>query len=405
MKRYTMAAEGGIYVHIPFCRVRCPYCNFPVIVSHDHDLRRRYLDALLRSISEDPPPFQPLTLYLGGGTPSRLKPKELELLLSNLWDLFQTSPQEVTLEANPEDLDPEALKLYHDLGINRLSVGLERHRLEELKILGRASSFSAIARLPDLLKQWQHWGHRASVDIIYGIPGESRQDLAQLLDFLKDLPIQHLSAYALTVEDGTPMARWHTRSPHTFPGEDELASLYELLLEIVESWGWVNYEVSNFARSHRDFSRHNLLYWQHRPYWGYGLSAVSFVREQEGWVRFRRPGSLKEFYDAPSSRGEEETLTAQAFLLEALFLGLRSMVGIPKSVWEWARERGRFIPHEERGEVFVRDGRVLLTPRGRFLSDEIALRLYTILESEADFLIQFFEEERSGAGRAVPTIL
>jgi oxygen-independent coproporphyrinogen-3 oxidase len=402
-----MEGSGGVYLHIPFCRVHCPYCNFRIVLDRHRGGKLSYLHALLLSLERDPPPFSTRTLYLGGGTPSRLSLSELELLLSRFLSIFPSPPEEVTIEVNPEDLHPELLALLHELGVTRLSIGLQRRSPGELKTLGRSGSIGALSLLEELVGTWSNLGHKVSLDLLYGIPGEREEDLLDLLYFCLDLPIHHLSAYALTIEPGTAMERWFLRSRGIFPDDDTLARFYRIILDTLLPRGWIPYEVSNFARTPDDLCMHNLFYWQYRPYIGYGLASASLLFFEDGWVRFRRADDLSLFLSQPEGRQEVERLSPKEILLERLFLGLRSIVGIPEELWEIARAKSPSLlaRFEESSRVERRGGRIILEPSARFLSDEVALRLFSILESEAVFLLQFFDESEGDGEGKIPAPL
>jgi oxygen-independent coproporphyrinogen-3 oxidase len=276
----------SIYVHIPFCQQRCGYCDFNTYAGISH-LIEPYVSALVREIAfygdggsgggEKVPVH---TVYFGGGTPSLLDPPLIDRLLETIRECFDLLPEsEITLEANPGTVDLARLSAYQESGVNRLSLGVQSASAEELRLLDRDHGYPdvveavASAREADL--------ENISFDLIYGLPGQKVVDWKRSLNAVLELEPEHLSLYALTVEEGTPLAYQVAQRLVAEPDADTAADIYEWTIERLEALGWVQYEISNWAK--RDVlggvlvSKHNVQYWLNQPYFGFGAGAHGFV--------------------------------------------------------------------------------------------------------------------------------
>jgi putative oxygen-independent coproporphyrinogen III oxidase len=355
------APEWGVYVHVPFCRERCDYCAFATYTDRDH-LMERYADACVTEVRRavaggglDPA----TSVFFGGGTPSRLHPETLCRIL----DAIPRVPgAEVTVECNPEDADQAHLGTYRAHGVSRVSFGLQSTNAHVLAGLGRRHVPDAAARIAAAVGDagFTTW----NLDLIFGGAGESDDDWRRTLEAVLSLPNPppHLSAYALTVEPGTPLARAEDRHPD----DDTLALRYELTDEILgrEGYGWE--EISNWARPGHQ-CRHNHLYWDQGNYIGIGSAAHSH-RDGTRWWNVRTP---ERYIDAivagRSPEAGREVLTDDQRVFEALSLALRMPRGVP---WD-ALER----VDELDGLVERHDGRAVLTVRGRLLANEVSTRI------------------------------
>ncbi|WP_168719922.1 radical SAM family heme chaperone HemW [Thermosulfurimonas marina] len=372
-------ARAGLYIHIPFCRAKCPYCDF---YSVTHPLEEdSFLSALLTEAklwSEFWPRDLPLeTLYVGGGTPSLLSPRFYERLLEGLAEALPLAPEELTLEANPEGLGLEYLRALRGIGFNRLSIGAQSFSEKGLSALGRRHG-------PEDTRQAVEAARRAgfenlSLDLIFGWPGQSLSDLQEDLSAALALSPEHLSCYELTVEKGTPFYRLLQEGRLALPSEDLLVAMHETVPEVLEARGLKRYEISNYAHRGR-LCRHNLLYWRLKPYLGLGPAAASFWERK----RLRNPEDLEEYLRA-LREGRlptvvEEVLEGEEALREALFVGLRLLEGVDLEELSrrFGRDPARLFASEiarlrDLGLVTLEKGRLKLTPKGVLLANQVQL--------------------------------
>lgn len=351
----------GVYVHIPFCRERCDYCAFATYTDRDH-LMERYADACvtdLGRLAEDGALAPATSVFFGGGTPSRLAPATLGRILAAI---PRAAGAEVTVECNPEDADARHLDAYRAAGVTRVSFGLQSTNAHVLTGLGRRHIPDAAARIAAsvLSAGFGRW----NLDLIFGGAGETDADWEATLGAVLGLPNPppHISAYALTVEAGTPLARDRDRHPH----EDALAQRYEMTEDILAAAGYGWEEISNWARPGH-VCRHNNLYWEQGDYLGVGSAAHSH-RDGVRWWNTRTPDRYIDAIEAHRSpEAGREVLTADQRAFEALCLSLRTPRGIP-----WA-DLDR--PDELAGLVEHRQGRAVLTVRGRLLANEVTARI------------------------------
>jgi oxygen-independent coproporphyrinogen-3 oxidase len=351
----------GVYVHIPFCRERCDYCAFATYTDRDH-LMERYADACVSDITRlttrgDLPPAT--SIFFGGGTPSRLHPETLCRILDAI---DRTDDAEVTVECNPEDAAPEHLETYRAAGVNRLSFGLQSTNAHVLGGLGRRHVPDAAARISAAVEAagFSTW----NLDLIFGAPAESDADWRRTLDEVLALPFAppHLSAYALTVEPGTPLARTEDRHPD----EDALAHRYRVADEVLTAAGYQWEEISNWAKPGHQ-CRHNHLYWEEGDYVGIGSAAHSHLTG-ERWWNVRTPDRyIHVVENGGSPVANREVLTAEQRAFEALTLSLRTPRGVPWDALQKADELDDLI--ERRGD------RAVLTVRGRLLANEVSTRI------------------------------
>jgi oxygen-independent coproporphyrinogen-3 oxidase len=351
----------GVYVHVPFCRERCDYCAFATYTDRDH-LMERYADACVleieRTFGDSDLPV-PTSVFFGGGTPSRLRPDTLCRVLDAI---PRAQDAEVTVECNPEDADAAHLDAYRRAGATRVSFGLQSTHPHVLDGLGRrrvphATETIAAAVTAAGFATW-------NLDLIFGAPAESDDDWLRTLDDVLSLdhPPPHLSAYGLTVEPGTPLAK----DPARHPDEDALARRYERAETVLSAAGYHWEEISNWCRPGHE-CRHNHLYWDQGDYVGIGSAAHSH-RGGIRWWNVRTPDRYVDAVEAgrsPEAAREELTVGQREF--EALSLALRTPRGVP---WE-SLERA-----DELEGLVTRDGdRAVLTVRGRLLANEVSARI------------------------------
>ena len=342
--------QRGLYIHIPFCVSKCPYCSF--YSETGLHMTDDFVDALTVEAGESGG-GRFSTCYIGGGTPSVLSPEQTERLFGIIRENFDLAPDaEITVEVNPESAGKELLKALKGLGVNRLSVGAQSGQDRELAILGRRHRVSDTMRC--LENALAAGFSNISVDLIFGFRGQTRDSWEKSLLWARELPITHISTYALTPHG------WVEELP-----EPELVAMYEMRDEVLGEKGFLRYEISNYALPGYE-SRHNLIYWRRWEYLGLGPSASSF----RGNRRWRNEPDLLLYLKAPPFAREEEDLSPEQARLEGIFLGTRLAEGIDLGISE--------IPDELAGLVELRGGRICLTPKGVLVADRVALELFEI---------------------------
>ncbi len=382
---FTEAGKGrqagqlpGLYVHIPFCVRKCRYCDFFSVPRLEKI--PPFLTALGKEMAMRREVFESFdTLYIGGGTPSVLHPEQLALLFANLLQNFAIRDDaEITLEANAADLSLPLLEEMRSLGINRLNIGVQSFDKDILNFLGRRhTSEQALQAIDAALKAgFENCG----IDLIYGIPGQSRHAWRKTLEQALSLNIPHLSCYQLTVEPDTPLGRAYQSGAFELQDSDELFEWFRETSEFLEASGYAHYEVSNFSRSESRMSRHNSKYWRHVPYLGLGPAAHSFDGAKRWWNVRSLDKYLRQL-DADQLPVENcETLTSEELQLESLFLGFRTKAGIDladfteKYGWDlWSSKKGQLEPLLHAGHLKIANGRLQPTRTGMALADSLAL--------------------------------
>lgn len=299
------------YIHIPFCRQKCNYCSFTSFARPD--LINKYLESLNSEIKTFYKGENLKTLYLGGGTPSLLKPEQAGKIISNFNIDDKT---EVTMELNPEGVNGEYLREIKSVGINRLSIGCQSFDGEILKIIGRKHSPSDVEFV---VKKAQDNGfENISLDFIYGLPNQSEKSFVEDLIRAKNLKIQHISLYGLKIEEG---CYFYKNPPSNIADEDTQADMYLKAIETLSDFE--HYEISNFAKKNFP-SRHNLTYWNNENYYGFGAAAHGYENE----TRYSNKTNLKDYIENPLEKEFQNKLTTQEQLEEEIFLGFRKMSGI-----------------------------------------------------------------------------
>lgn len=367
----------GLYIHIPFCRSRCLYCDFTSFAARGTEEIEKYLSALCREIEQRGREvreygYEVDTVYLGGGTPSLLTPEQTERILSTVRGTFCVSPEaEITLECNPLthlDDGEEYFTSLHTLGINRLSVGIQSAVDSELKLIGRRHTFEQ-ARETVLCARRSGFDN-ISVDLMLALPSQTIATLETSVRAMIGLCPEHISIYSLQLEEGTPLCRMRER--YELPSDDEAADMYELAVELLCDGGYEHYEISNFARLGRR-SRHNSKYWRLDEYLGMGLAAHSDILGER-----RENTADMEKYLRGEWLAEVRAIDRAERELEYLMLGLRTSDGVARTE---LRERFSADLDEKYGERIARtvklglahdDGeRIRLTERGFEVSNSI----------------------------------
>ena len=353
----------GLYIHFPFCKTRCGYCDFYSITQME--FIPEYLVALERELGLYRDAFTRFdTVYLGGGTPSLLRPGQVGDILDAIRKAFVILPgAEITCEVNPADLNREDLKHLHDLGINRLNIGVQSFDDGELVMLGRRHNrMQAVAAFEDARSAgFENIG----LDLIYCLPGQSLSLWEENLRQALDLRPAHLSCYELELKDHTPLGRRLAQGDITRPGEDDQRSFFLRTSEILEQDGYIHYEVSNFALGMHHASRHNQKYWDHTPYLGLGPGAHSFDGARRWWNHASLENYLGDLREGRTPVAGSEILDREALYSETLLLGFRTRRGI--DLKEIRRRFGRDLlsEHAQVLEGFSREG--LITIENDFL--------------------------------------
>jgi putative oxygen-independent coproporphyrinogen III oxidase len=351
-----------LYLHVPFCARRCSYCDFSIAV------RRRipaaeYV-AAIRAESAQQGEIGPLeTVYLGGGTPSLLPSHAVASLLQYIFDQAPAANGvEVTLEANPEDVTPDAVREWRAAGVNRVSLGAQSFDDRVLRWMHRSHD---AGRVPAAVATLRRGGiDNISLDLIFALPPELERDWRGDLDRAVALEPAHLSLYGLTVEPRTPLARWVSRGATAPPDDERYAEEYLLAHERLAEAGYVFYEVSNAAREGRR-SRHNSAYWSGRPYLGLGPAAHSFDGRTRRWNVAPWEAYRRALADGRSPVESEETLTDEQVELERVYLGLRTAEGLSSTVLHRPPYPPQlFEPLLTKGWMFREHGRLRCTPEG-----------------------------------------
>jgi oxygen-independent coproporphyrinogen-3 oxidase len=377
----------GIYVHVPFCSVRCGYCDFntytltelggpgaSIGVDTYAAAALLELDLAARVLGDAAPPVS--TVFVGGGTPTMLPPRDLVRVLDGIRGRWGLAPgAEVTTEANPDSVTPDGLEELAAGGFTRVSLGMQSAVPHVLRTLERTHDRANVARAVAAARAA---GLQVSVDLIYGTPGESLDDWRRSLDAAIALEPDHISAYALVVEEGTKLAAQVRRGVVPAPEDDDEADKYELADAVLSAAGYGWYEVSNWARSEAARCRHNIAYWAGTSWWGVGPGAHSHVGGVRWW-NVKHPSAYAARLAAGTSPAQaRETLTDEQRHDERVLLGTRLVEGLPVSDLRGsgrAAVAGLIAEGLIEGPAAVRAGRVVLTRRGRLLADTVVHRL------------------------------
>ncbi len=356
----------GVYVHIPYCKKKCNYCDF-YSQGGAENVPQEYVRAILRDISAmgGCVPLRPNTVYFGGGTPCLLTPLQVREILSAL-----CPPQtaEVTLEANPGMVTPQSLYGFMNAGINRLSFGAQTAKDETLEILGRCHNSQQTKAAFEFARQAGFTN--ISGDIMLALPNYSNDEMKSTIDMLIEGGCKHISSYMLKVEKGTP---FYKNLPSGLPDDDESAQYYLQCTDELEKAGFAQYEISNYARQGYE-SRHNLVYWQCKDYFGFGPSAHSSV----GKKRFSNESDIKRFIKQPPMQKNEGDVTHEDYIMLSLRLNSGLCLKLLKSNWghEFNKRNVLFCEklHKEKLAVFEND-KLKLTPKGMLLQQSILCEL------------------------------
>lgn len=366
----------GLYFHIPFCKRACTYCDFHF--STNQGMQGAVLSAMHQELVERRHEVTGAvgSIYFGGGTPSLVGPVELEKFVAQARERFAIEPgAEVTIEANPDDITVEGLAAWKELGITRVSLGIQSFREERLTWMGRAHDADQARRSIELVAKagFASW----TIDLIYGLPGMSMSEWDEQLTIALGHGMPHLSAYCLTVEPRTALHKQVAKGI-IHPADDEAqGAQFEHLVERMATAGLVQYEISNFGREGH-FALHNSNYWKGVPYVGIGPSAHSYNGAERRW-NVANNARYTEAVGNGARFWEEETLTAAQRTNERLMTGLRTIWGVDLLALEHdvlRKEAPAIARYVDSGDLLVRPDRLLLTTKGRRYADRIASDLF-----------------------------
>jgi len=350
-------AQFGIYLHVPFCSRRCDYCSFATWTDREH-LIEQYLEACKTQVKKWSPKLPPITsIFIGGGTPNLVP---ATLLMDVVSDLPISTDVEFTVECNPDLVTSRQIETYLEAGVNRISLGVQSMVPHVLESLGREHDPTNVQRA---VKEIRSAGiTNLSFDLIYGAQGESIEDWQMTLENAISLKPDHVSAYALTVEPGTPLAA----DSHRYPEDDDQADKYYEAERLLTRAGYANYEISNWSQIGKA-SRHNFLYWSQGEYLGLGVAAHSHINQKRFWSVRTPERYISAISEDSSVEAASEQLDADDWKLEGRQLALRTHLGVPE---ECIPEEVRYLM--EPAEI---DGNLKLTVEGRLLANEVAVRL------------------------------
>jgi oxygen-independent coproporphyrinogen-3 oxidase len=370
----TSAPAAGVYVHLPFCPYICPYCDFAKW-AWDDVRAARYL-AALRAELACAPIVQARTLFFGGGTPTTYAPAAIAGLIADVRARFELPHDaEVTTEANPDPTLAPRLAELHDAGVNRLSIGVQSFEPRELRVLGRRHTAADVS---NAVRTARAAGFaNLSLDLIFGVPGQTEESWAASLDAAVALEVEHVSCYGLTIEDGTPYATWFARDPAAFAGESLEARLYAIAIDRLRVAGFEHYEISNWAKPGFR-SQHNAIYWANDPYLGLGVGAASYL---DG-IRSTHTRDLAAYGDSALAGtpipGESERLEGAKRAGEAIMLALRTAEGVDLPAFRerygidvYQRYRGAVDDLVAAGVLAADAASLRLTERGRFVANDV----------------------------------
>jgi len=371
---------AGIYVHLPFCPYLCPYCDFAKW-PYRRSQARRYVDALLREIAAAPRvPGE--TAFLGGGTPNTLAAEDVTAILRAVRERFALpAGAEISMEANPDAGSFDGFQAYVESGVTRFSIGVQSFDPHELRTLGRRHTAQDVAACVAAARAA---GARSiGIDLIFAVPGQTVDSWRHSVRSALALGVDHVSCYGLTVEDGTPYAAWREREPAAFLGDAAEAELYAAAIDALEGAGLEHYEISNFARpGHR--CAHNANYWQNGEYLGLGVGAASYLDGERSVATRSLEAYCAAIDGGEAAPRERERLSGQAAAGEAAMLLLRTAEGVDVPSFKQrygvdllSSYRPAISRLEDAGLIVASGRRIALTPRGRFLANDVCAEFLT----------------------------
>lgn len=367
---------SGLYIHIPFCAKRCLYCDF--FSNTEMKYKESYINAVIRELElrkayTGGEPIE--TIYFGGGTPSQLQAKDFDRIFNAIYRLFDVSHcGEITLEANPDDMTPEYVSSLRTLPFNRISMGVQSFKEEDLRFLNRRHNRQQALQAVALCKE--NGLSNISIDLIYGLPGQTQKEWEANIDQAIQLDIPHISAYHLIYEEGTALYKLKEAGKISPVDEEVSVALFTSLIDRLTASGYLHYEISNFARPGM-ISRHNSSYWTGKKYIGIGPSAHSYNGENRQWNVSSLPEYLRGVENG-SPETEVETLDINTRYNDYIITGLRTMWGIQLDEIQQQFGKDKLIycqkqaaPYINRGLLIQKEGVITLSGEGIFISDGI----------------------------------
>ncbi len=369
---------AGVYIHVPFCKSRCSYCDFATDIYRDRDTVEQYVESVTREIGSSEYGGKEIdTVYFGGGTPSLLTPKQVRSILSAVRDRFELVPgAEITLEMNPGTVSAENLENLKETGINRASFGVQTFDDQMLSMLARGHTSDDSRMTFKLLREAGF--HNVSFDLIAGLPNQTLEDWSENLFEAVSLDPEHLSIYILEIHEGTPLAEQIDSQRRPAPDEYLAAEMYRMIQDRLDAAGYRQYEISNFSKPGFE-SRHNNKYWRMDAVYGFGVSAHSFDGERRRWSNVRKTDSyLSAVEDGKSALATDELLDTRQLAAEFGFLSLRLRDGLNAADFGARFGTEVFAGFQLDLEKLVRDGLLgrdsdsyFLTKRGMVFSNEV----------------------------------
>jgi len=365
----------GVYVHIPFCRQSCIYCNFYFLNGNRQS--GELTESLLKEIDIRINKKTSIsTIYFGGGTPSFIAPQLIGSIISRLLSLSDTTPQEITLEANPDDITEDRLAAWKQAGVNRLSLGVQSFHAHHLKWMNRAHD---AAQAESAIATALAHGFELSIDLIFGIPGSTNEEWSYNLQKANAYGIHHLSCYGLTLEENTPWKKLISTRNYSKPDDSLTAAQFTMAMEYLQSNGWEHYEISNYCRPGFR-AKHNTSYWQDKPYMGIGPAAHSFDGDTRSW----NVADINAYMQAMGRSElplETEQLGNREKYNEYVMTRLRTMWGLDtKHMKSFGLDLGKILQKLEHyiseGMIVKREEYYVLTNEGKLYADAIAASLF-----------------------------
>ncbi len=371
-----MSKPRAVYIHIPFCEQICHYCDFNKVF-----LKGQPVDAYLAACEQEmkttvqKSPYEKITsVYIGGGTPSVLSTSQLEKLLAAIVETFKPTG-EFTMEVNPGNADSEKLAIMKDAGINRLSIGVQTFQTELLQKIGRIHTEKDIYETIHKARKYDL--NNLSIDLMFGLPGQTLTMFDESLKKALDLDIPHFSAYSLKIEEKTVFHQLFKKNKLQLPSEDTEVAMYEMLIKMLTDKGYNHYEISNFGKNEFE-SKHNLTYWNNEEYYAIGAGAHGYVNG----ARYVNAGPIKKYLSLVEANGhsiiETHWVTEKEKLEEEMFLGLRKVAGISISKFEQKYQTSPFAIFGKvmedligQGLLKVGNDRIALTRQGLLIANEV----------------------------------
>ena len=372
----TERTHPGLYVHVPFCKTKCPYCDFTSVTSLSSI--PEWLEAVRIEMLLYRERFSRFdSLYLGGGTPSLLSRHQLEELVGQLHGcLFLCDDAEFTVEVNPDDVTSDTPALFRDLGVNRVSLGVQSFDDRDLGFLKRRHTAGQALKAAETFKGAGF--AKLGLDLMVGLPGQTESSWVRTLEQALSFDPEHLSCYQLTLHENTPFGDLQAKGELRLPGDANQSAFFILTSTFLQQKGYLHYEVSNFARGEENLCRHNLKYWRRAAYLGLGPSAHSHrdgvrwwnLQDLEGYCRALAQGN-------PPVAGSE-TLTPEQVYLETILLGFRTREGVDREVFRGREGAEEVLRHlRQAGLVHAVEGRVVPTVKGFLVADSLPLLFST----------------------------